>query len=58
MLKNQIYNFPKFWLRDFWQSANSVPNKDKSALPPRGPKMLSSVVSLTLKLVKIGINQP
>ena len=36
-------NFGKFW-RDFWQTANSVLNKGKSAIPPlfNGPEVLSS----------------
>ena len=44
LIKQESITFPKLGSHDFWQIANSVLNKDKSAIPPllNGPEILFS----------------
>ena len=44
LIKQESITFPKLGSHDFWRIANSVLNKDKSAIPPlfNGPEVLSS----------------
>ena len=44
LIKQESITFPRLGCHDFWRIANSVLNKDKSAIPPvlNGPEMLFS----------------
>ena len=44
LIRQEFITSQKLGFRDFWRTANSVLNKDKSAIPPlfNGPEVLSS----------------